>query len=198
MTDEEWMVTLAKGSGRDGAPRDQRTTDAALAFEELFQRHKQPLYGFFRRRTHDPARAEELTQECFLAVLQSASRYRPTATFRTFLYAIGLNLVRADRRKSMFRAMFSGESKREPGADSGAEQTLILRDALGHLDSTDRELLMLREYEELTYAELAELLDIPVGTVRSRLFRARAELRTVLTSAPEKQFQTTLSQEGRA
>ncbi len=147
--DETLMSVFARGSARTCGPVERGA--AAEAFEELFRRYKQPLYGFFRRRTGDAARADELTQECFLALLESGERYRPTATFRTFLYAIGLNLVRADRRKTVFRAMFSGDSKTETGSDPRTELSLLVRDALGRLDRVEREMLMLREYEELIY-----------------------------------------------
>src|SRR5580704_98413 len=93
-SDEQLMVAFSRGS-----------TDA---FGELFSRYKQPMFGFFRRRLRDPAQAEELTQETFLAVLRASSHYEPSATFRTYLYAIGFNVLRAHRRKAAFRAMFHG------------------------------------------------------------------------------------------
>ena len=78
-SDEQLMVAFTLGS-----------TDA---FSELFSRYKQPLFGFFRRRVADPAQAEELTQETFLAVLRASSRYESRALFRTYLYAIGFKTV---------------------------------------------------------------------------------------------------------
>src|ERR1700728_3153306 len=100
-TDEQLMLAFAQGS-----------TDA---FAELFSRYKQPLFGFFRRRVADPAHAEELTQETFLAILRASSRYEPSALFRTYLYAIGFKILHAHRRKAAFRAMFHGDSEaREP------------------------------------------------------------------------------------
>ena len=182
VSDEALMAVFARGCGQAAGAGERQAGAAAL--EELFGRYKQPLYGFFRRRVPDAARAEELLQECFVALLQAGARYRPTATFRTFLYAIGLNLVRADRRKQAFRAMFAGEAAGETGTDPATERSLMVRDALGRLDRLDREVLMLREYEELSYAEIAELLGVPAGTVRSRLFRARAALREVWAAAP--------------
>lgn len=196
MTDEAWMAIFAQGSAQTAGPADR--TAASAAFEELFHRYKQPLYAFFRRRTGDSARADELTQECFLAVLQSGERYRPTATFRTFLYAIGLNLVRADRRKTVFRNLFRGETKTEPGANPGTELSLIMRDALGRLEPLDREMLLLRQFEELSYAEIAELMKVPLGTVRSRLFRARTALREIWSATPAMDMQATVKQGGRA
>jgi RNA polymerase sigma factor (sigma-70 family) len=69
------------------------------AFTPLFSRYKQPLFGFFRRRLSDASLAEELTQETFLVLLRSASRYEPRALFRTYLYAIAFKIVRASRKK---------------------------------------------------------------------------------------------------
>jgi RNA polymerase sigma factor (sigma-70 family) len=69
------------------------------AFEELFARYREPLYGFFRRRLESGERAEDLTQETFLAVIRATSRYEPRALVRTYLYGIALKMVAAERRK---------------------------------------------------------------------------------------------------
>ncbi len=167
-SDEQLMVAFSRGS--------------ASAFSELFLRYKQPVFGFFRRRVADVAQAEELTQETFLAVLRAASHYTPSATFRTYLYAIGFNILRAYRRKAAFRAMFSGTSDREPAARNSLDGEIVLRDAMGRLERVDREILLLREFEQLSYAEIAELLRLPLNTVRSRLFRARMALREMLVA----------------
>jgi RNA polymerase sigma-70 factor (ECF subfamily) len=152
------------------------------AFSALFERYKQPLFGFFRRRLADPAQAEELAQETFIAVLRSAPRYQPSALFRTFLYAIAFGILRAYRRKAAFRATFFGEQPagREPASESDPVIDLMMRDAVSRLDRTDREVLLLREFEELSYAEIAEVLALPLNTVRSRLFRARTALHDLL------------------
>ena len=155
---------------------------ASEAFAELFRRYKQPVFGFFRRRLADAGQAEELTQETFLAVLRGASRYQPRALFRTYLYAIAFRILRANRRKQVFRATFLGQRKgtQDPGRRDATEAALLLREALRKLDRTDREILMLREFEELSYAEISELLNLPLNTVRSRLFRARLALKELL------------------
>ena len=70
----------------------------------------------------------------------------------------------------------------EPAAQNTTEAEVSLRHALGKLERTDREILCLREFEGLSYAEIAELLSLPVNTVRSRLFRARMALRELLTA----------------
>ena len=149
------------------------------AFEELYARYSGPLYGFFRRRLENPQRAEELAQETFLAVIRAASRYEPRALVRTYLYGIALKLLASERRKQ--RGSVEGpDPAPEPSAPSTQESGLWVREALAKLDSADREILMLREYEQLSYGEIAELLRIPVNTVRSRLFRARMALRECL------------------
>jgi RNA polymerase sigma factor (sigma-70 family) len=178
-SDEQLMVAFSQGS-----------TDS---FGELFSRYKQPMFGFFRRRLRDPAQAEELTQETFLAILRASSHYEPSATFRTYLYAIGFNILRAHRRKAAFRAMFhgamfegGGREDRESAVRNTMDTDVWLRDAVNKLERIDREILLLREFEQLSYAEIAELLRLPLNTVRSRLFRARTALRDLLDAPAPK------------
>ncbi|MGB2590049.1 MAG: sigma-70 family RNA polymerase sigma factor [Candidatus Acidiferrum sp.] len=167
-SDEYLMLAFSKGS--------------AESFNELFLRYKQPIYGFFRRRTIDPHRAEELSQETFLVLLRAATRYEPRALFRTYLYAIAFKILRAHRRKAAFRATFFGQPKSapDPARQDATESALWVRRAVEKLDSLDREILLLREFEQLSYAEIADLLGVPLNTVRSRLFRARTALRDLL------------------
>ena len=171
VSDERLMLAFSHGS--------------ADAFTELFHRYKQPIYGFFRRRLFEPHHAEELTQETFLALLRASTRYEPRALFRTYLYAIGFKILRAHRRKAAFRATFLGQSRNfpDPAKHDATEAGLWVRRAVEKLDSLDREILLLREFEQLSYAEIADLLDLPVNTVRSRLFRARSALRDLLEPA---------------
>jgi RNA polymerase sigma-70 factor (ECF subfamily) len=185
-SDEQLMAAFCMGSTE--------------AFSELFMRYKQPLFGFFRRRIGDPAHAEELAQETFLAVLRAASRYEPRALFRTYLYAIGFKILRAHRRKAAFRATFLGAAAgyRVPAVRNTTDAEVSLRHAVGKLERTDREILLLREFEQLSYGEIAELLGFPVNTVRSRLFRARMALRDLLSAPASKSCATKLKEsEGR-
>jgi RNA polymerase sigma-70 factor, ECF subfamily len=152
------------------------------AFEELFARYREPLYGFFCRRLESRERAEDLAQETFLAVIRASSRYEPRALVRTYLYGIALNLVAAERRTRVRNAVLVECAELATNADSDA--ALWVRRALERLDASEREILMLREYEQLSYSEIAQLLRIPVNTVRSRLFRARLALKVWLE--PEK------------
>ena len=151
------------------------------AFEELFARYQKPLYGFFGRRLNNPERAEDLAQETFLAVIRAVSRYEPRALVRTYLYGIALKLLAAERRKGSTRGTF-GQLAPEPKIDRAPESVLWIRQAMEKLDAPEREILMLREYEQLSYSDISELLRIPVNTVRSRLFRSRLALKGYLES----------------
>jgi RNA polymerase sigma-70 factor, ECF subfamily len=168
-SDEQLVIEFQQGS------RD--------AFVELFERYREPVYGFFRRRLANPGRAEELAQECFLALLQNAKRYEPRASFRSYLYGIALHLVAAERRKAG-REVAENEKLDDRTMDGssaeGRDAGIWVRKALEHLGTNEREILMLREYEQLSYEEIGELLRVPVNTVRSRLFRARMALKEQL------------------
>jgi len=169
--DEELMLEFQKGSTE--------------SFSELFLRYRDPLYGFFRRRLSNATRAEELTQETFLAVLQSAERWEPRATFRTYLYAIALKLTAAEYRRAAKEPQGSAEPDGVAGANS-TDAALHVKRAVAALDNEQREILILREYEGLSYEEIAVALRIPVNTVRSRLFRARMALKELLDPQPQK------------
>ena len=149
------------------------------AFEELFARYRGPLYGFFRRRLHGEQRADDLTQETFMAVIRASGRYEPKAMVRTYLYGIAMNLLAAERRRN-FRDSRPGEVAPEPATRDTSDAVLWIRQALERLEDSEREILMLREYEQLSYGEIAELLKLPVNTVRSRLFRSRMALKGYL------------------
>jgi len=165
-SDEQLMLEFQKGNSQ--------------AFEELFRRYLDPIYGFFRRRLANIGRAEDMAQETFVVILRGTERYEARAKFRTYLYAVALKLLWTERRREL-REAASGQSPDDiPQGASDPSQSLWIRDALARLDADHREVLMLREYEQLSYDEIAQLLEIPVNTVRSRLFRARAELKTLL------------------
>lgn len=164
-SDEDLMLEFQRGSRE--------------AFEELFARYRQPLYRFFRRRIANDARADDLMQETFLAVIRSKVRYEPRSLVRTYLYGIALKQVSADRRWQARRPdtpLLGLERAAAPEADA----PIWIQQALTKLEEMDREILMLREYEELSYAEIGKLLHLPLNTVRSRLFRARLALKTLL------------------
>lgn len=183
ISDEALMLEFQRGSRE--------------AFDELFARYREPLYGFFRRRLSGRDRAEDLMQETFLAVIRAAVRYEPRAMVKTYLYGIALKLLAAERRK------LSGnepqiDDEQDVAEDSPSDNALWVRQALEKLDSGEREILMLREYEQLNYAEIAELLRLPVNTVRSRLFRSRMALKSFLEPKQKVQSRTRSAAEGEA
>jgi RNA polymerase sigma-70 factor, ECF subfamily len=172
MTSDEALMQEFQGGSR-------------AAFEELFARYRKPLYGFFGRRLNNSQRVEDLTQETFLAVIRAVSRYEPRASVRTYLYGIALKLLAAERRRVFRNSAWSnalGLGTTEPNTDRTPDSVLWIRQAMERLDASDREILMLREYEQLSYSEIAELLRIPINTVRSRLFRSRLALKSHLES----------------
>ncbi len=163
VTDESLMLQFQRGSRE--------------AFDELFARYREPLYGFFRRRLECTERAEDLTQETFLVLIGGTTRYEPRALVRTYLYGIALKLLLSERRR---KAKIEPQADGEPALQNLPEPALWVKEALAKLDEPDREILMLREYEQLSYSEIADLFRIPVNTVRSRLFRARLALKICL------------------
>ena len=151
------------------------------AFAELFARYKDPVFAFFARRLVRKDRAEDLTQETFMAVLSAAKRYEPRASVRSYLFAIAFRILMAERRKSPDAEAALSQNLSSPAVD--ADESIWIRMALARLEDSEREILMLREYEQLSYTEIAEMLKLPVNTVRSRLFRSRMALRTMLQEA---------------
>ena len=162
--DEELMLAFKDG--------DQR------AFGELFHRYKNSIYGFVRRRVDNPGRAEEITQDVFLALVERRNGYEVTASFRTYLYRIALNRVASEYRKKRE----TDPLPEDVGAAAGGDPAVVqqVREAREQLEPQQREIVLLREYQGLSYEEIARVLEIPVGTVRSRLFRAKMALRDLL------------------
>lgn len=170
MTDEQIIRDARQGSRE--------------AFEALFERYRRPIWQFFRRRVLDTARAEELTQDTFVALLEGLHRYEARTAFRAYLFGIAYNVLNADRRKAVHRR--SDPLDFEPPSDSpDPDAGLWVRRALAQLDEDDREILMLREYSELSYREIADLRRLELNTVRSRLFRARMALKAALVPASD-------------
>lgn len=171
-SDEDLMVEIRNGS--------------RAAFETLFGRYREPIWRFFRRRAADAGRAEELAQDTFVAILEGAARYEPRGLFRSYLFGIAYHVLLADRRKASHRATEALAAEAAAGPFADPDPGIWVRDALRRLDEDDREVLMLREYEQLSYQEIADLRGAPLNTVRSQLFRARMALKDALEiSTPE-------------
>ena len=155
------------------------------AFDEIFERYRQPVWGFFRRRLADPEQARELAQDTFLAVMENVARYEPRSSFRSYLFGIAYHVLSEARRRVAREAGRVAFAQDPPAPETDPTAVLWVRTALADLDDRDREVLMLREFEALSYEEIATVIDAPLNTVRSRLFRARLALRERLVGSPE-------------
>jgi RNA polymerase sigma-70 factor (ECF subfamily) len=151
----------------------------------LVQRHHSPLLGFLYRFTGgDRLLAEDLTQETFLRALRSIQQYRPTQRFKPWLYAIAVNVARdhfkrADTRYAVALTDEEFTSLADPIEldDSIADDSQRVAAAIRALPVHQREALILRYYQDLSLAEIAETLAIPIGTVKSRLSLGLRQLR---------------------
>jgi RNA polymerase sigma-70 factor (ECF subfamily) len=168
-----------------------RNEDEA-AGRELFSRYFDAVYRFFRNKVDDAA--EDLTQQTFMGLVQSRDQFRGDASFRTYLFMIARKRLYSHLRKNQRRnepVEFHSTSVADLGMVSPSravavrqEQQLLLQ-GLRRLPIEMQVALELFYWEELTVAEIAEVLETPVGTVKSRLQRARAKLDTVLAELSE-------------
>jgi len=155
------------------------------AFDELIRRWAEPLRRYVRRVAGDAGAADELVQDIWLGVLQGIRRLQDPARFRAWLFGIAHRRL-MDRLRERYAAPDSaGESAEEtaaglPDPDRDLEARELER-GLQRLPAFEREVLSLFYLEELSLAEVAQALAIPVGTVKSRLFRARKLLRLEIT-----------------
>ena len=156
----------------------------------LFDRHAPHIYRYLARRA-DRQVADDLVAETFLAAFAKRDRYDlGHADARPWLYGIATNLVGQHRRDQARQYRVSQASAAEPEVPGHAEQVAadvtaqamrpLLDAALAALPAGDRDVLLLIAFEQLTYQEVSRALGIPVGTVRSRLHRARTTVRQVL------------------
>jgi RNA polymerase sigma-70 factor, ECF subfamily len=148
--------------------------------EELFERYAPALLRFASRMLSDHETAEEVTQEVFVKVISRAHQYDGRAAVSSWLFAIAANACRdrrrRDRRATIVPLEAAGDlPARGEGADallSGRQRRLAVRQALRALSDEQREALVLARYHGLPYAEIAKVLGISVGAVKTRIFRA--------------------------
>ena len=171
------------------------------AFEQLVAERTGDIYGLLFRLTSDPEEARDLTQETFLRAFQAIAKFRGDADLKTWLYRIAINQARnrwrwwRRRRRDVTVSLDApvGECEQtvatrlEDTSAADPEQEVLarererqLRDALQSLRNSYRETVILRDVEGFTYEEIAETLQINIGTVKSRLARGRLELRRKL------------------
>ncbi len=153
-------------------------------FAEIFDRHYTAVHRYLARRVPG-AQADDLASTTFVIAFERRRSFRPDSTSaRPWLLGIATNLLherhRVARREQGALALLNAERPADSDGASEGLDTDRLAEALVTLDSAQRDVLLLHAWEELSYEEIAEALDIPIGTVRSRLARARAHLRSRL------------------
>lgn len=179
-TDEELMAQFQAGN--------------EYAYLDLVGRFKERLFTFIYRFVNDSDLAEDLVQDTLVKVYTHRHSYREIARFSTWIYTIAGNLARTELRKRKRRATYSisslGSENREfelPSTDYTLSQTLEgqqteqnIRKALAKLPLHFRTVIILRDVQELSYDEISKIMKIPLGTVKSRVNRARLRLQEIL------------------
>lgn len=182
MDDANWVKKAQKGD--------------STAFEQLVLAHQNQIYRLCFRMLGNAEDAADMTQETFLKAWRNLDRFQGDAAFSTWLYRLAsnccLDFLRSQKRRptvSMTAEDDDGEEQTIEVADDSAtpEEELLLKEerseiarAMASLDEEQRQILSLRVVNDLSYTEIAEILDIKEGTVKSRLARARENLRKKL------------------
>ena len=176
------LVVSAGGPGDDASVIAHSLRDSE-AFATIFERHFDEIHRYLRRR--HPGEADELAAEVFVVAFDARSRYRALGdSARPWLYGIASNLLSKRRRQEQraLRAHARSGGRRRPAEDDFADavdradaerRSRMVADAVRRLSAEDRDTLLLYALSDLSYEEVAFALEIPVGTVRSRLARAR-------------------------
>lgn len=170
------------GAGADSAPGSTVEHDEQ-SFRRLIEPHRDRLWGVCLTVTGNRQDAEDALQECLIAVWRSLPRFRGDSSFSTWAYRIAVNSsIALIRRRKELAAEFGDLVDDRPSFDDQLTERDRVRWALEQLSEERKVALVLREYGELSYAEIAEHQDIPIQTVKSRINRARADVRRVLES----------------
>jgi RNA polymerase sigma-70 factor (ECF subfamily) len=158
------------------------------AFRRAFREHKDSVYGFAFRLSGSRAAADDVTQECFLELFRNPARFDPErGTLRNFLFGVARNLaLKRWRRENRFQSI-EGAGRRLSAGAVPLDAGLAVEAAMKLLSPLQREAVVQFEYEGLTLEEIASVTGAEVGTVKSRLSRARENLRQSL--APLKHCQ---------
>jgi len=185
----------AEGSVIDFALMERVGAGDHEAFRQLVERHQHAVIGTVAKMLGNASESEDIAQQVFLRIWRNAKRYRPHAKFTTYLFTITRNLVfNESRRKSRKKEVSSDEREensnhliaasrdRQPDAELlQAELQQAVDEAIASLPEAQRTAVVLRRYEQLSYEEIAGVLDLSVSAVKSLLFRARTTLREALS-----------------
>ncbi len=182
MSDEDLMMQFQEG--------------ALDAFDILVSRHKGPLTNFLYRFVGDLDACEDLLQETFLRVYRNRHSYQRIARYTTWVYTIARNLALSEYRKRKSRQVYSLHGFNREDEEYEAEipdrtycpdahterriQNGYIQDALKALPEGFREVVVMRDIQQLAYGEIAEITGLPIGTVKSRINRGRERLQVML------------------
>ncbi len=170
------------------------------AFEILYRRYEKPLLNFLYRVVKNAAEAENLCQETFFRIVRAKKKYVATAQFKTWLYHIAYNLCRDRLRRKTHQSTQSlntltlshneggtelQERISDPSSDLDRhvekdELVASVQNAIAHLPETEHLVVILKEYQGLKVSEIADILNCPVGTVKSHNHRAHKKLKIML------------------
>ncbi|BAD39166.1 RNA polymerase ECF-type sigma factor [Symbiobacterium thermophilum IAM 14863] len=186
------------------SPRDETLAFAAQqgdmdAFAALVERHKGRVYRTLYQVVGDAADAQDLAQEVFVKVFRNLGSYRGDAAFTTWLHRVTLNVafdwLRARKRRPLTVPLEPPPGEEEhrqadlPSPEAGPEELTLreerrrrLRDAIDRLSPDYKEVVLLYHFYHLSYQQIADRLGVPVRTVETRLYRARANLKRMLVS----------------
>lgn len=152
----------------------------AAAFEEFYRQWGPKVRSFLRHYVGSSQAAEDIAQDAFMQLWHKPNGFHPDrGTLKAYLFGIARK-----RAADWWRKQLPAKDGLPEAAQAGSETPALLEDALARLEKDERGLLWLREVEGYSYDELAEILDIPLGTVKSRLFAARERLRQVWLGRP--------------
>lgn len=187
-----------------GSPQEARLIEACRqgnpsAFNLLVWRWERPLFNFVYRHVGDAAIAQDLVQETFVRVVKSIRQYSHRGSFSSWLYRVAVNLCKDHLKKKRLRVVslhdyyttetgekvfvrdrVVDESARADAAAESADKERLVRRLLRSLSEEQRTVILLKEYQGLTFAEIAEVLDVPDGTVKARLYRGLRAMRAQL------------------
>ena len=164
------------------------------AFEELITRHQNAVIGTAAKMLNSTSEAEDIAQQVFIRLWKSAPRYKPKAKFTTFLFTITKNLVFNESRRRSRKKESSIEEREDdfhlqtPDTQNSSPDKELLQGelqtaidtAINSLPEKQRMAVILRRYQNMSYDEIANVLELSVSAVKSQLFRARNELRDSL------------------
>jgi len=153
------------------------------AFEVLLDRYKNPLFNYIKRLTSDFHKAEDLCQEVFLRIVKNRFSFNEDFKFSTWAYSIATNLCKDERRKDIIRQKELLENGYGGSQLSNPESSIIEKDIrekirviISLLPQKLKTVFILAEYEGFSYEKISEVLEIPVGTVKSRMHNALKQL----------------------